>query len=34
MILLAAEGLTNDEIAKRLDTRREVVSVGKKRFFG
>ena len=33
MILVAAEGLTNDEIAKRLDTRREVVSVWKKRFF-
>ena len=25
MILLAAEGLTNDQIAARLDTRREVV---------
>src|SRR5215475_13840480 len=25
MILLAAEGLTNDEIAARLDSRREVV---------
>ncbi len=26
MILHAAEGMTNDEIAARLDTRREVVS--------
>ena len=33
MILLAAEGLTNDEIAHRLDTRREVVSMWRKRFF-
>jgi len=33
MILLAAEGLTNDEIARRLDTRREVVSMWRKRFF-
>jgi DNA-binding CsgD family transcriptional regulator len=33
MILLAAEGLTNDEIAQRLDTRREVVSLWRKRFF-
>jgi len=33
MILLAAEGLANDEIAARLDTRREVVSLWRKRFF-
>ena len=33
MILMAAEGLPNDEIAARLDTRREVVSMWRKRFF-
>ena len=33
MILLAADGLSNDEIAGRLDTRREVVSMWRKRFF-
>ena len=33
MILLAAEGFTNDQIADRLDTRREVVSMWRKRFF-
>lgn len=33
MILLAAEGLPNDEIAVRLDSRREVVSMWRKRFF-
>jgi hypothetical protein len=33
MILHAAEGLPNDEIARRLDTRREVVSLWRKRFF-
>jgi transposase len=33
MILLAAEGFSNDQIAARLDTRREVVSVWRKRFF-
>lgn len=33
MILLAAEGLRNDEIAARLHTRREVVSMWRKRFF-
>lgn len=33
MILMAAEGFTNDEIAKRLATRRDVVSVWRKRFF-
>lgn len=33
MVLLAAEGLSNDEIAVRLDTRREIVSLWRKRFF-
>lgn len=33
MILLAAQGLDNDEIALRLDTRREIVSMWRKRFF-
>jgi len=33
MILLAAEGLTNEQIAARLDTRREVVCFWRKRFF-
>lgn len=33
MILLAADGLSNDEIARRLDARREVVSMWRKRFF-
>ena len=33
MILLAAQGLQNDEIAARLNTRREVVSQWRKRFF-
>ena len=33
MILLAAQGLSNDEIAKRLDTPRKVVSMWRKRFF-
>ena len=33
MILLAALGLANDEIAARLDSRREVVSLWRKRFF-
>ena len=33
MILLAAEGRSNDQIADRLDTRREVVSLWRKRFF-
>ena len=31
--LLAAEGLGNDQIAARLDTRREVVSKWRKRFY-
>ena len=33
MILMAAAGIDNDEIAARLDTRREVVSQWRKRFF-
>ena len=33
MILHAAEGMPNDEIAACLDTRREVVSLWRKRFF-
>jgi len=33
MILLAAEGLGNDEIAARLDVGREVVSQWRQRFF-
>jgi hypothetical protein len=33
MILLAAEGLSDDEIATRLDSRREVVGRWRKRFF-
>ena len=33
MILYAAQGRSNDEIAARLDTRREVVSLWRKRFF-
>jgi transposase len=33
MVLLAAEGLPNDEIAASLGTRREVVSLWRKRFF-
>jgi len=33
MILMAAEGLTNHEIATRLNTRRDVVSEWRKRFF-
>jgi hypothetical protein len=33
MILMAAEGRDNDEIAARLGTRREVVSQWRKRFF-
>lgn len=32
MILLAAAGTANDEIARRLNTRREVVSKWRKRF--
>lgn len=33
MILMAATGIDNDEITRRLDTRREVVSQWRKRFF-
>lgn len=33
MILMAAGGMDNDEIAARLDTRREVVSQWRQRFF-
>lgn len=33
MILMAAQGLGNDEIAQVLGTRREVVSLWRKRFF-
>ena len=33
IVLMAADGLDNDEIASRLDTRREIVSKWRKRFF-
>jgi hypothetical protein len=33
MILLAATGLSNDQIAAKLGTRREIVSRWRKRFF-
>jgi transposase len=33
IVLMAAEGLDNDEIAARLGTRREIVSKWRKRFF-
>jgi len=33
IVLLAADGLRNDEIARRLNTRREVVSLWRKRFY-
>ncbi|MHB8288592.1 MAG: helix-turn-helix domain-containing protein [Acidimicrobiales bacterium] len=33
IVLMAASGLDNDEIAARLDTRREIVSKWRKRFF-
>jgi transposase len=33
IVLMAADGLGNDEIAARLGTRREVVSKWRKRFF-
>ena len=33
MILLAAQGLQNKEIATQLNTRREIVSQWRKRFF-
>lgn len=32
IVLMAADGLDNDEIGARLDTRREVVSKWRKRF--
>jgi len=32
-VLLAAQGYGNDEIAARLDSRREIVSKWRKRFF-
>jgi len=33
MVLLAADGLRNDQIAARLDCGRDVVSQWRKRFF-
>jgi transposase len=33
IVLMAAEGLHNHEIASRLSTRREIVSKWRKRFF-
>lgn len=33
IVLMAAQGLGNDEIAARLDTRREIVCKWCKRFF-
>ena len=33
LVLLAAQGLDNDEIGKRLDLPRQVVSKWRKRFF-
>jgi transposase len=33
IILYAAEGMSNDEIALRLDTPRQIVSKWRKRFF-
>ena len=33
VILLSADGLSNDEIAARLDMRREIVCKWRKRFF-
>ncbi len=33
IVLMAAAGLDNDEIAARLDARREIVSKWRKRFF-
>ena len=33
MILLAAQGFNNDQIAAKLDTPRKVVSMWRKRFF-
>ncbi len=33
IVLHAAAGLTNSEIARRLDERREMVTIWRKRFF-
>jgi transposase len=33
IVLYAAEGFSNDEIASRLDTPRQIVSKWRKRFF-
>lgn len=33
VVLLAARGLRNDQIAERLNSRREIVSKWRKRFF-
>jgi transposase len=33
IVLLAAQGYDNDDIAARLDSRREIVSKWRKRFF-
>ena len=33
IVLLAAQGYGNDEVASRLDSRREIVSKWRKRFF-
>ena len=33
LVLLAARGLRNDQIAERLNTHREIVSKWRKRFF-
>ncbi len=33
IVLLAADGFGNDGIGRRLDTRREIVSKWRKRFF-
>lgn len=33
IVLLASQGLRNDQIAGRLNTRRDVVSMWRKRFF-
>lgn len=33
IILYAAQGLSNDDIARRLDTPRQIVSKWRKRFF-
>lgn len=33
IVLLASQGLRNDEIAQRLNTTRDVVSMWRKRFF-